>query len=62
MCTSAIGTLCARATLSARGATGVPHIAGCANDKVVNAKLLKLKKSFFMAIASREWFYRLAIA
>jgi len=24
---------------------------GCANDKVVNAKLLKLKKNFFMTIA-----------
>jgi len=31
---------------------GVPHMAGCAEDKVANAKLLKVKKSFFMEIAS----------
>jgi hypothetical protein len=30
-------------------------MAGCANDKVANAKLLKLKKNFFTAIASCEW-------
>ncbi len=37
---------------------GVPHMAGCAEDKVANAKLLKVKKSFFMEIASSKWVYR----
>jgi hypothetical protein len=46
-----MGKDCANASLSGRGDTGVPHMAGCACSNVESAKLLKLKRIFCIDVS-----------
>jgi hypothetical protein len=50
-----MGTLCAKASLSGRGATGVPHDVDCANAAAVNSKLLKARMMFVIGTFLSKW-------